>query len=433
LVLALAGALMALAGCCNIINPECNPPYIRQGFACCLDEDGNSICDSDEYVCGNGDVVTDPDLCPEPYECGDGTAVYDPAECPPPAVQCRDGTMVYREDECREGPDIEAPGYYSCNKRNSSWPCSAYIEYCERFTPTDIAVRGAAAEAISRHPGAYSVNQLIDIYDWTKKNVFYQNVPLDMGMPYSPSETLRTKSGDCKNQAVLVASMIEAVGGSAEVLIVPDCKHAFPLAYLGNESNKDIFMKAVRSHYPAAANQTLHTYKSTDEDNVTVHWVLMDTAGAHYPGDTIDGCLNGTQTFEIKKCAFDGELNAPETARTEYGPWVLVDETKIISPGWTHYREMSGLWDKAHEYCRYNITLRSQSGFMDWFVTGQGGYDGYRDDRAFSYTCGGKGVMSGECEAYRDTKESLYLIVHDPNANIPVTVDIYAEVRCYGP
>jgi hypothetical protein len=341
--------------------------------------------------------------------------------------------MVYYIEDCPAGPDIDEPGHYSCNRNNASWPCSVYIGYCELFAPADLAVRSAAAEAIARHPGGYSVNQLIDIYDWTKKGIFYQNVPLDMGMPYAPNETLRTKSGDCKNQAVLVASMVEAVGGSAKILIVPECQHAFPLAYLGNESNKDIFMKAVRSHYPATENQTLHSWKGIGKDNETVYWAILDTAGAHYPGGTIEGCLNATQKFEVGNCGYERELGPPETAHTEYGPWVLVDETKIINPGWTHYREMSGVWDRAHEYCRYNITLRSQSGFMDWFVTDREGYESYRNDMGFTYSCGGMGVMSGECGAFRDTGDPVFLIVHDPNANIPVTVDISATVRCYGP
>lgn len=407
---------MVLAGCCDIINPTtCDQPYIKSGSECCLDANGNDMCDSDEYLCA------------------DGTVAASAGDCPQPMVRCPDGTMVYSAADCPAPRRLDEPGYYVCNTNNASEPCDTYVQYCERFTPADLAVRSAAAQAIAGHPGPFSVNQIMDVYDWVNRNVFYQNVPLDMSMPYPPNETLQTKSGDCKNQAVLVASMIEAIGGSAEVLIVPDCSHAFPLVYLGNGSNKDVFFKAVRSHYGDASNATLHFYHHT-ENNETVYWVLADTAGAYYPGDTIEGCLNGTQTFEIDPCSGpEEEPNPPATARVEYGPWTLVQETKIINPGWTHYREMSGLWDSAHRFCMYNVTLRSESGFMDWFVTDREGYQGYKDGQAFSYNYGGEGVMNGAGDVYRDTKDSVYLIIHNPNKNIPVTVDISVVVRCYGP
>ena len=54
--------------------------------------------------------------------------------------------------------------------------------------------------------------------------------------PLSTSQTLYTSSGDCKNQAVLIASMVESIGGTAKVVADPSCDHAYALVYISNQS-----------------------------------------------------------------------------------------------------------------------------------------------------------------------------------------------------
>ena len=46
LIIILVLAVLAVAGCQNIIF--CSKPYIKEGNICCLDENSNSVCDSDE-------------------------------------------------------------------------------------------------------------------------------------------------------------------------------------------------------------------------------------------------------------------------------------------------------------------------------------------------------------------------------------------------
>ncbi len=41
-----AGLILFLAGC--VQEPVCNDPYILVGYDCCLDEDSNGVCDTDE-------------------------------------------------------------------------------------------------------------------------------------------------------------------------------------------------------------------------------------------------------------------------------------------------------------------------------------------------------------------------------------------------
>lgn len=411
MILALACASMVLAGCCDILNPTtCDPPYMKSGGACCLDENYNFMCDSEEYVCGDGSVVTDENDCPEPVFCDDGSVVYDIGDCPPAQL---------------------GPGHFSCNERTEP-PCDFFKEaYCPKFTPTDLEVRVAAAEAIAEHPGAYSLNQLFDIYDWMNSKVFYQNVPLDMSEPYYPNETLRTRSGDCKNQAVLLASMVEAIGGRANVRLVPECHHAFPVVYIGNDTDSlNATFRAIRAHYKDAADATLH-YRYWTEGGQTLYWLIFDTAGAHYPGTTLDDCLNASQTFEVYDCNYTGTLNAPQISGTEYGPWGIIDDTRIIQAGWSNYQEILGERVKDYAWCRYNVSIQSLSGPIDWFVTDYKGYVDYRADNAFSYYCGGKWVQNGVCELSRDTTDSIYILIHNPNARSQATVERKVTVTCY--
>ncbi len=379
-----------------------------------MDMNGDGVCDGSEggtYICPDGSAVSDASQCPETVTCPDGTVVYDIADCP--------------SDQLTE------PGYYACNYHNES-PCGFYMQaYCGKFTPTDIDVRIAASNAIQNHPGAYSVNQLVDIYDWVTTNVFYQNVPLDMNAPYYPNETLKTKSGDCKNQAMLVASMVEAVGGNAKVLLIPDCHHAFAEVYIGNDSNSKAVFDAIRAHYEDASNATLHYHYSTVNGTREI-WLIFDTAGAWYPGATIEDCLNASQTFEVGDCNSSGTMQEPQTAGTQYGPWTLVDDTKIIQPQWSSYQDLGGPRVDTYEYCVYNITLRSLSGPFDWYATDKEGYQSYNAGSGFKYYCGGSWVQNGDCKVYRSEAGDVYLVLHNPNARSQTTIGRVVTATCYG-
>ncbi len=170
-----------------------------------------------------------------------------------------------------------------------------YSAYCDKINPYDLNVREAAANAIRNDPGTYGVNQLFDIYDWVKQNVIYQNVPLQ-GIPYQPSETLATKSGDCKNQAVLIASMVGAIGGRAKIVVDPSCEHAYAIVYFGS-AGSDIhsFAQAVTNHY--GANAQVNYIVSNDSI-----WVYFDPAGGYYPGNSLAECTGERTVYFVRDC-----------------------------------------------------------------------------------------------------------------------------------
>ena len=244
---------------------------------------------------------------PKTYYCGDGicnngescsSCSSDCGSCPAPTPYCGDG-ICNNGETCATCPSDCGTCPTQTPSQNSSFSYYENVEpyystYCDKINPYDLSVREAAADAIRNHPGSYNVNQLFDIYDWVKQNIIYQNVPLS-GIPYPPSETLTTKSGDCKNQAVLIASMIESIGGRAEVVINPSCEHAYAIVYFNSSgSSVSWFANAVANHYGS------YVYVSYITFNNGI-WVYFDPAGGIYPGNLLEGCSGNTVYF-VKSC-----------------------------------------------------------------------------------------------------------------------------------
>lgn len=419
-VFALICATIMLAGCCGIIPPSpapanCSSPYIDDGNGgCCMDSNSDGACDQET----------------KNYTCQDGTVVQDMSKCPK-LFRCSDNSLVANADDCPK-QRLNESGIYTCNDNNNP-PCDSFMKvYCDKFTPIDLDVRKAASEAISGHPGPVSINQLLDIYDWVRKNVFYQNVPADLGRPYYPSETLATRSGDCKNQAVLMASMVEAIGGSASVRIVPDCNHAFAYAYVGNESGLDMMVKAIRSRYPDAKNATL-SYRYDNNSGKMEYWMIFDTAGAWYPGNTIDKCLNASQRFDIYDCNTSGYKRDVETSRTDFGPWETISKTDVISSnGGYHYYWWEPTMDEAYAWCKFNITVTSLSGPLNWYLMSTpSDFEKFKNGKSFYSTCRGTQTQGGACSIYRNDSQRIYLVVQNKGDN-DISASSKVVTECFG-
>jgi len=197
------------------------------------------------------------------------------------------------------GYELGEGEYYTTDCRNQFFgPCNTYNNaFCHYINGKDLEVRKAASEAASQHPGPHSLEQLLDIYDYTKQNIAYISGSRDMAsQPYPPNETLYTKSGDCKNQAVLIASMAEATGGSARVVLIPECGHAYAEALLGPKEKADEYREAILAHYGSTPEMTL----TLDADGSV--WLPLDPAGGQYPGDFYDPCLNAKERYYVYEC-----------------------------------------------------------------------------------------------------------------------------------
>ncbi|MFH1094652.1 MAG: transglutaminase domain-containing protein [Candidatus Micrarchaeota archaeon] len=334
-----------------------------------------------------------------------------------------------------KGLPLSKPGWYGCNEKPDNPPCDSVMAgYCDKFDEHDMAVRQAAAQAIAKHPGAFSINQLLDIYDYVHANIFYHNVPLDMWPPYYPNQTLATKSGDCKNQAVLIASMVEAIGGSARVLFIPDCQHAFTEVYLGTDIDTSIISWAIGAHYNTNG-KGLNYHRSKNSKNQTEYWYIFDTAGGNYPGETIPACLKANYTFEIRDCnrPLDA-LRAAETQGTAFGPYVDIDETKVLSPGsgWYYRRDANEIGPKGYEWCHFKLAVQSLSPTpLDWHLSDETGYQNWYAHQSYSYSGGQEQVMQSTYEFDWDKPQKFYIILENSNQQNSITVKTQLIETCY--
>jgi len=282
----------------ELATPTCNPNWYCNDWSLCKGGTETRTC-RDINNCGimtNKPSETNSCLCTESWAC----TSY--GSCTSSGVQYRTCTDT---NYC--GTTFNKPTestYCNIPQPEKSWSFTSYENtepyfgsYCDKINPYDLSVRQAAADAIRNHPGAYSVDQLFDVYDWVRKNIMYQSVAL-AGIPYSPSQTLATRSGDCKNQAVLIASMIGAIGGTAKVVANVECEHSYAIVLFGSpDMDMTSFSQAVTNHYGS------NTRVTTQKNDKGV-WVIFDPAGAIYPGSTLGACYGSKTVYEVTSCLY---------------------------------------------------------------------------------------------------------------------------------
>ncbi len=316
-------AIMLVAGCTftapsteqpsvQQVVPSCTPIWDCSMWSPCISGTQTRNC-QDYNRCGvttNKPSVTQS-CCEENWAC----TSY--GSCTSSGVQyrtCTDlnycGTTVNKPSESMSCA-ISQPEQILWNSKTYYYTEPYYGNYCDKIDQYDSSVRQALAEATINHPmngTTADIYQLFDIYDWVRKNIVYQTSPL-AGIPYSPSQTLATRTGDCKNQAVLIASMVEALGAEARVIADIECKHAYAMVRFGpTDMNMTSYTQAIAIHY--GYNKSIK-YSRNDEGV----WVIFDPAGGTYPGDTLEACYGSKTVYEIRTCVECANLypNTPYT------------------------------------------------------------------------------------------------------------------------
>ena len=145
-----------------------------------------------------------------------------------------------------------------------------------KITPHDTIVRRKAIEIASRYPGEYNINQVFEVFDYVA-NLNYVSDPYPNHVAW-PRDTILAGGGDCDDFAVTTASLIEAIGGCARVVVINDGQvgHAFTEVYLGPRGTiKSSFLEDFRAKYGA-----VQIAWETDEQG---EWLVFDTL-LHYPG-----------------------------------------------------------------------------------------------------------------------------------------------------
>ena len=149
------------------------------------------------------------------------------------------------------------------------------IVACDYDNPT---VRNNAAALVSLSSGSFNLGQICDIFDFCYINWSYVNDPITMEYYSKASETLKNGlNGDCDDFAILLCSMILAIGGEARINSAQDdtSGHAFSEVNIG-KTNRD----AVKLYLVARYGVSEMQHKVDSSGN---WWLNLDWQG-EYPG-----------------------------------------------------------------------------------------------------------------------------------------------------
>jgi hypothetical protein len=151
-----------------------------------------------------------------------------------------------------------------------------YNRINERVSYSDAA---EVADSIKvKYPGNYSILQIAEAFTWVKQNVEYVT---DASGDYwqSTKETLDLRTGDCEDHAILMASLIGALGGSARVNLIEG--HAFPTVFVASTYADLMKVKlALASYYGLDAT----LFKMAYLVDGSGYWLVIDTTGFPYAG-----------------------------------------------------------------------------------------------------------------------------------------------------
>ena len=168
---------------------------------------------------------------------------------------------------------------------NISGKNRSLVEACDY---TDNIVRNRAVHIAGSTPGSFNIGQVCDIFDYCISNWSYVNDAQKNEAIESASNTLKNGlNGDCDDFAVLMASMIMAIGGEARISYVykDNRGHAFAEVNLGNTDVSDVERYVSKRYYKIYKGNTW--YRTDDLGN---HWLNLDwwerhPGGRYYESD----------------------------------------------------------------------------------------------------------------------------------------------------
>ncbi len=160
------------------------------------------------------------------------------------------------------------------------------IEIIQRsMDSTHPEVRNFAASIAAGSPWAFNVGQISLL--WLKVRTYFKYVNDPRGYEYNvpASENIRMGLiGDCDDAAILMASLIEAVGGMARLILATGVPvgHAYAECYVGKlDYLRKFVVLDLAARFPFI--RTVHCH----QDAVNGCWLNMDTLGDRHPGSPL--------------------------------------------------------------------------------------------------------------------------------------------------
>jgi len=176
---------------------------------------------------------------------------------------------VISADRVADVRELVPPHSYSLEKNVKDYYNKVNAQV--NFTATEDVVRVIR----SLQPGPYSTLQIACAFDWVQSNIEYV---ADVGGDYwqSAEETLQKRTGDCEDQAILMASIIGALGGNARVNIINE--HAFSTVFICSDVwGLNLVWSSLISYYGT-------THRICFLNDSLGYWLVVDTTGFPYAG-----------------------------------------------------------------------------------------------------------------------------------------------------
>lgn len=193
-------------------------------------------------------------------------------------------------------------------------PLYTYQTLNKLVEPSDPKIRETAVELAKTEPGAYNIYQICTLFDKVRKDIDYVSDPRGQDIWEAANTTLETGAGDCEDQAILLSSFIEAIGGTTRIYLTDT--HAFAAVYIGNENQEiEAAIKGIRAYY---GNVDVHYI--TDEYG---SWLMLDPTSSFYAGG-----LPGTTAPTVIP-AENPNKNQNGEDRETYGGWTFVNTSGV--------------------------------------------------------------------------------------------------------
>lgn len=187
----------------------------------------------------------------------------------------------------------------------------SYVDY------DDPLVRHTALVIVAASPGEYSIQQICKIYNYIRNEKYltkgwsYIQDPRENDYYQSASETLKIGKdagyvgvGDCDDFAILMAALIEAIGGTTRIILAdgPSGSHAYTEVYLGQLGDQNKLMDEVIDWLKTEYNTNyiyLHADKKTKDVWLNLDWgpENKNSIELYHPGGPI---YNAKKHFIIR-------------------------------------------------------------------------------------------------------------------------------------
>lgn len=142
----------------------------------------------------------------------------------------------------------------------------------------------------AKYPGDYNIAQICSVYDELFSNWKYVNDPRGSEYIAKASMTIKAElKGDCDDFAILMATMIESIGGKTRIVAAfgEDGNHAYAEVFMGARDKMEDYLETINEHYSDYFFRR-HGVRKVSEihyhvDNNGNAWMNLDWT-SEYPG-----------------------------------------------------------------------------------------------------------------------------------------------------